>query len=366
MQEKYTIENIKNIFNNIIEEEQKENNIIINGNIFTLIEYYKSEIFKKRIHLCNPQTLILEIIEPIRSRGWYNQEEKQIVVLVDTVYGLKKTIYLEDIAHILTNIYHEIRHRYQEQKLQDAKQYNNFIMSIEKIIIKHDEKYYLKNHNKFLSEIDAEQYAYDKTTKYLKEKTTIYNKNKPYLDKFNDILKRNIYSYDPRIIFERFNYILQEHIKMKNEPNALEETIKEIIKNKNIEEYNTIKKVLTIIYNSNGTYKSIQEIINNSKEIDQNIIKLVISSESFIKNLDITTITEEEKKYLLDILKEIYINKINQMNNLKIINEEMIVSSSYKPYNIKLIEKELEVITSLTSQLSIQTIEEKNKTIKKK
>ena len=161
-------------------------------------------------------------------------------------------------------IYHEIRHRYQEQKDKDFKIYSNFLIAMEKVIVKNDYTYYKINHDYFLLEIDADQNAVQKTTKYIKENTNLYDESKDYINNYLENVERRLDVYNPQEIFERFNNILQEKIKKNSEKTcySLEDIIIEIYPNIDSVESRNMKTILSHIYNEDGTFKSIKEILS--------------------------------------------------------------------------------------------------------
>ena len=351
--EKYTLNDLKMIFETIKKEEEDSNNITIKGNIFTKVEYYKSDILKKKLKLAHPLTSLKYLTAPLHLGGWYDSNEKELVILINRMYEYMDTIPSDSFAQILMMIYHEIRHRYQEQKDKDFKIYSNFLIDMEKVIVKNDYTYYKINHDYFLLEIDADQNAVQKTTKYIKENTNLYDESKDYINNYLENVERRLDVYNPQEIFERFNNILQEKIKKNSEKTcySLEDIIIEIYPNIDSVESRNMKTILPYIYNEDGTFKSIKEILSIKKEIDIKILYLVLGSIPFIKSIDFKTLDKTELQYMVYILEDLYQQEYRRLERINMIKEEEISLLEYKIYNEKGIIKKLDNITILINTL---------------
>lgn len=351
--EKYTLNDLKMIFETIKKEEEYSNNITIKGNIFTKVEYYKSDILKKKLKLAHPLTSLKYLTAPLHLGGWYDSNEKELVILINRMYEYMDTIPSDSFAQILMMIYHEIRHRYQEQKDKDFKIYSNFLIAMEKVIVKNDYTYYKINHDYFLLEIDADQNAVQKTTKYIKENTNLYDESKDYINNYLENVERRLDVYNPQEIFERFNNILQEKIKKNSEKTcySLEDIIIEIYPNIDSVESRNMKTILSHIYNEDGTFKSIKEILSIKKEIDIKILYLVLGSIPFIKSIDFKTLDKTQLQYMVYILEDLYQQEYRRLERINMIKEEEISLLEYKIYNEKGIIKKLDNITILINTL---------------
>lgn len=351
--EKYTLNDLKMIFETIKKEEEDSNNITIKGNIFTKVEYYKSDILKKKLKLAHPLTSLKYLTAPLHLGGWYDSNEKELVILINRMYEYMDTIPSDSFAQILMMIYHEIRHRYQEQKDKDFKIYSNFLIAMEKVIVKNDYTYYKINHDYFLLEIDADQNAVQKTTKYIKENTNLYDESKDYINNYLENVERRLDVYNPQEIFERFNNILQEKIKKNSEKTcySLEDIIIEIYPNIDSVESRNMKTILSHIYNEDGTFKSIKEILSIKKEIDIKILYLVLGSIPFIKSIDFKTLDKTQLQYMVYILEDLYQQEYRRLERINMIKEEEISLLEYKIYNEKGIIKKLDNITILINTL---------------
>ena len=253
MKEQYKIEDLKKKLKEIVVAEEKENNINIEGYLLTISEYYKSSIVKNKLKLFPQKESILYLTAPLKFGGWYDIKDKRIIILINSLYEKFEFLSPDSFAHIIRKIYHEIRHVYQNEKMNNTSKYKDFYISLEKVLIKYDTLYYNLKHDFFLTEIDADIYSIEKTEKYLKEKTNeYYEENIPYIDtlKNNTSNRNNLYNEEE--IFEKFNFILQGKIKKnkKSSNEALDKTIKEL-------KYlpHNIKETFSIFYNQDGSFK---------------------------------------------------------------------------------------------------------------
>ncbi len=349
MKEQYKIEDLKRILKEIVIEEEKEHNINIEGYLLTISEYYKSSILKDKLKLFPQKESILYLTAPLKFGGWYDIKDKRIIILINSLYEKFDILTPDSFFHIIRKIYHEIRHVYQNEKMNNTNKYQEFYTFLEKILIKHDSLYYRLKHDFFLTEIDADTYSIEKTEKYLKEKNNgYYEENINDIDSFKRYLSHRNNIYNEEEIFEKFNFILQGKIKknkkFSNEP--LNKTIKEL----EYSSYN-IKDTLAIFYNQDGSFKTIKEIINNQNKVDNKIINTIITSISFIKSININNLGNEEIKYLIQALENKYQKELSKLETIKKINEEDLTFIEESIYNEKKQMKKLKNILSLRSIL---------------
>ena len=358
MKRQYKIEEVKEMFTKIIQEEEKENNIKINGNLFTIAEYYKSEILKRKLKITNPKKLLRTLTAPLNLKGWYSIEDKEIIVIINGLYE-RLEVYLEnDLIYLLRVIYHEIRHRYQIEKMKDTNKYKNFFISVERAIIYNEPSYYRLNWENFLIEIDANQDAIEKTEEYLKRKEAISREGLKIIKEIKKTTEQRYNLYDPVSIYEQFNFILQKKIKnyIKDSNTPLDDSIIELNSNIDSESYNNLKRTLSLIYSQDGSYKSIKEI-TAEKSIDNNIINIIFCTKSFLKSIKLNNLEDTEIKYMLHALEEFYQHENQRLKILKKINEEEQTISDL--YTEKKLAKKLPEIIALRSVLMNKLLNKK-------
>ena len=337
------IKEMKEVIYGIIEEEKKRYQIDINASPITIVEYYKTTILQKNLKLTTPVSTLVNLVAPINSLGWYNYKEKNIVIILNHYQEKENSTSLADL---IRTGYHEARHRYQDQVTMKKNQYESFLMNIEHIILQsHLGYYYYKNnHDSFMLEIDANIDSIDKTIEYLKKYPEIYKEFQEYLEEKQKKYQNDYLVYNPRKIFEILNKLI------KNNPDKI------------LNKYST----LSMFYNSDGTFKSISTILNNSNlnSVDKRIINIVLSSEAFLNQLDLENLNENEREYMINILKNTYQEEIKRQQN------EQSYSKNLKKLKLELLEKKglLETVKYLNrtlNKLLYQPIEKKD-TLKNK
>lgn len=355
----YTIEYLKKLFEIIIQEEESTNNIKIKGNIFTLGEYYKSSLLKENLKITKPINSLNHLTAPIRFGGWFNKSDKTTIVIINKMYEYMEAISTSSLTNLIHKIYHELRHRYQDEFMKNANKYTEFFIMLEKIIIINDPAYYRLNHDSFLIEIDADKNAINKTETLLKKKNIIDEDSKKYINEVNKSINERSILYNSINMFEKFHFILEGKVKKhkKNSENPLNDSIIELNSNTNSQEYNSIKRVLSYIYNQDGSFKSIKEILDSKKEIDINIINTVLCSKPFIKSIKLNTLKKSEIKYMLELLEILYQEIAEKIKILKKINtnEETLLYL----YTEKKMTKKLKETITLRSVLMNTLLNEK-------
>ena len=151
-------------------------------------------------------------------------------------------------------------------------------------------------------------------------------------------------------IFEKFNFTFQGKIKkFKKSTEPLKDGIKEITQDKEL------KQILKNIYNKDGSFQSIDKLLLNKEKIDINIINLVLSSKSYIKNLKIDKLEDNEIKYFAKILENLYNQNLNQLKKIKTQEKKS------RKTKEKRINKSLKEINTLRSILMNVVLNKKRK-----
>lgn len=342
---------LDNIINEIINEEKQNYNIDFDFINTYVIEYYKDVILKNiknginlikendTINIINIRNEIKKEINIGITKAFYNQEKNIIVVFKDKH---KKDNENDEIIDFLITIYHEIRHVFQENKLNIPEE--NFIFDIEFLAMYNNDdvlKTYNNNaefHKSFYFEIDSDIYAISKAKEYI-EKNNIENFNKEIFEKKKNSIIHRYISYN-------FDYFL--------------ETALNSIKNKNEIDVHNLSKtnivdILQLFFNDKAMFKNLDKIINNERllSIDVNITKLLLSSNLFLENLDINNLSDKSKFILNNILEE----KIEEFNQKNHLNEDFYKNKKIdlKRYNKtnKYLTNKLELLNNIYSALNI-------------
>ena len=302
---------IKKLINKVILEESKKDNIDVDINIFSIIEYYKSPIFKEKLKL-NKNS----IFKPLTCLGYKSSDNS--LVLFTTPYSKMYSILIQNdiknenqLFNILSTTYHEYRHLLQSKKI-----YKNIDLSIPNNLleinnnISYDEfKYIIDNfnmryvyyndgksdyrlfHDFYSFEIDADCYSFEKTENYLKENDSYNNyKDIIHLHKiYNNICKT---LYDIQVSLTKFLYILSiSNINVL----PYENTIIELLFEKDLKDNKFI-------------FRNINEILENEKfqNLDEKIKYSILSNNLLIKNIDIDRLNDEECHLYFKSLKYTY------------------------------------------------------------
>ena len=306
------IEDIKKIINGIVNEE-KVSGFDYDVAPLTIIEYYKNPILKKKM-------TINRAFEPLKAKGFYDIKERDICIFIN---GTNKVNFPKKLASIIKTTYHEIRHfqQYNEEMNDDYFSYEDFIKLYEIFLITQTSKSdYKARHDEYFLEIDANVYGISKTKEYLEKHNLLTEENRIFIEEKSKEYQLDYDKYDIQLTLKKFHEICQnKHIK-------------------NIDFW-----FFDIFYtNDLKKFKSINEIMSNPdiEKIDKRIIRDILSSEHFIKSVDFSTISEQEKNILMNALNEtleIYTRK--RTNCIKQFQQETIDSKNWLKLDTKISNK---------------------------
>ena len=154
-------------------------------------------------------------------------------------------------------------------------------------------------------EIGANLYSVFKAKEYLKNKyPEYYEQQKEEIHQLEQRYYHDYMTYDASDTVERMFQIIKSKMR--------------IHKATKIKSMDKISPILEMFFDENFSYKSIHEIIKHEKfsTLDKRIIYAVLSSKSFLENLTLSNLTEEELNLLSEALQ--YTNSMYQ-NQLKSI-----------------------------------------------
>lgn len=395
LKENLSIPEMKKLFNEIIKEEEKNYKINIKAFPITVLEFYKKEILKKGLILvkdkkyklkrkidclkeknnldiriifgeikqyCNEETLKkafklyqkvnYKLTMPLTTYGWFNPKTKQIFCILDKY---KNVPLLRNcrLDFLIMTAYHEVRHRFQEQVMLKQNTYESFLMQIEygiksSTIISGPDGFidYRIKHDRYMIEIDANNYSINKTIEYIKKYPEVYSKFKEKLEKRQKNYKQDLELYDPYSMFEKINKLIKDNSK---------EVLNKI-------------QILNIFYNEDGEFKSLTEILKEKDKVDYRIIELVLSSNAFLKQLDLNSLSTLQQEYMLNLLNKVYSLEVDKQQKLQdsdtydnlrdyLYNlKERLVSLSIKREFLKILNKKLEEFDNKNKKEQIETI----------
>lgn len=317
----------------ILEEESKKLGAKIDINPLTLVEYYKSDIFKQKTTLQKIQ----RGYSLINAGGFYDSETSEIVIFVDRMGYSEKVNSINKLAAVIQATYHEYKHQLQHMGKTLTKG-QKFIIEIERCLISLDNSHYKKHHNEYFMEIDADIYGTKRTYEYMaKQHPDEINETKIYLDKrLSDALHNRI-NYDSQKMFDKF----YKRCKQKNyQINTL-----------------NVPNIFIFIDNNNEFYplKRIMKAYQMGAIIDELTLLTVLGSKSYLKNLNYQSLTIEEKQFMLNIINKILENEVKRIDkNIRYYEGRKVKTKQY-----------LKIITNITDKIKFLNHEISNLTIYK-
>lgn len=320
------IQEIKEKCKSILEEEANKNGVSLNIEPITIVEYYKSDVFKNKTKLQK----IGKKLSLINTGGFFDSSNQKILVFLDRMGKYEKADSPNRFTAALFASYHEFRHQLQYLN-KDINPTAKFIINLEGIIKTYARSDYKLNHDKYYMEIDANSYALNKTDEYFKEnEPEKYESTKDYLNKRWGISTQyHLNNYDFQKTFTKF-YLISKVKRLKF--NSL-----------NIPELN-------IFFNEKNKFRNLSEILELFKKsnLDESILHSILGSSLFIRQLNIKSLSNEEKQFISNILtveieKEKRRIEENTKNyeNRKINCKEYLKSCKEPLKKIKFISKEV-------------------------
>lgn len=306
-------EELKQIIEEITEEEQKEvfpEKLKVHP-IF-LHEYYKIDKVKTRWKLVDFKEKISIIRNSLRTLGLNFKNDNEIYIILTILFKetIKKRIDTKNphqLVELITTVYHEIGHSRQRIKTENYSYYEQMLINpIEDYIKNNNGAHYGKNHDDYLSEIDADIYGITKSEQFLKQ-NNLYEEEKDYIKglKAEYYLRKKNYDFDE--IFEEFYKIYKSKaIKQRGKINN------------NL----PLETFIDIFFEKDtANFKSIIDICRNKNfdTLDKEMFCRVLTSRPFIEQLNFKEITREEISFMIEIIKYIF----EQEENKRRYNESL-------------------------------------------
>lgn len=293
-----SIEDMKKIAHEIIDEEMEKEGIELNVFPLTFVEYYDNYIFSKNFNLIE---MAAYSAAPLIANG-LNNLKGDTVIFLNRINKIEK---IENkIFRLANTCYHEARHSMQQKF--DEYSYDGFLRDIDHFL--ETDMDYTLEHDKYSFEIGANLYGVRKAKEYLRTKyPTLYEKQKNEIEKKEKIYKLDYMTYDASDNIERAIQKLKKQIEFKgNKAKPQKE----------------ISPILEIFLNEDASFKNLSEVMQNDKfkELDRRIVYAFLSSKSFLEEVDMERLPQEE---------------------LELVNESLEYTSFLYKNQSKLIEKSL-------------------------
>lgn len=294
----YTVSEIKTRLRKIYEQELEPHNDIVEFFPLTIVQYYKSPIFKERLELSHLS--FKEIVKPFKCIG-YHARNNNIVIFIRK----KKIKNMYDLPMFIKTLYHELKHYKQHMMSKNSKDVNldKVRYDMEAFIMQNDYEHYETNYYGYYFEMEAELYALNKSLKYLQENGLLSDNLRWQYEKEKEV-----------ILFIMCNFNIQIYLKK----------IHEIMQTDFIE----IQSWLFIFYNKDGTFKKIEEILDliNLYDVGEDVFNIFFTSEAFLASADFSSLTSEQQNVISKALQSSYELEIERYkNNFNFLKKGIII-----------------------------------------
>lgn len=306
-EKKLSVSEIKRIAHQIIDEEEKKWNIELDIFPFTFIEYYTSDIFKKRFKLSNA---LYNITLPFTSYGINDMKGNSIIFLNQYNRYIKTE---EKLFQLLVACYHEYRHSIQEQ--YDICSYEGFLYYMDEFVRSKISIDYDLDHDKYSYEIGANLYSVGRAKEYMiNNYPDLYEKQKKEIEALEQQYIFDYMTFDPSDLIERVIKILKFNNKIQDNKFVSKINKKSgfsFIKKIDI---NDVPAVLKIFLDDNFNFKPIKEIkrLADINSLDERIIYYFLSSNSFLESIDLEKLSDSELQLINQSVRYTYVSYINQ------------------------------------------------------
>ncbi len=273
-------EKFLNILNGVAQDIKKRDHIDFDLHILSKEEYYQYAMDDKEFLDCSVKDIIELLSVPFNAKGWYGYKSDEVFLLYDV-----KNI-LRDFQFSFISLLHECRHKYQEEHFDNYSKYQRFLFYIEHIIMNADYKYYLKNHDSFLIEIDADLFALDNALPYVNGKKKYIKQS--YFDRYRDNSLINFKLYDDIELFDYYCSI--------------------VMNNDNIDDFKDFDSdygVENFLFPGGKSLVSFFELYDRRHLFDEGIVNLIMSSKTMLDSIKYTDLNIEEIDYLISIINNV-------------------------------------------------------------
>ena len=267
-----------------------EEDLEANANFVSLLQFYKDEFVFKSFLFNDINGKINLLMTPFEAKGInYNDE---IYMFLRDYNKEKKKSPSKAFVEFLRVSFHELEHSRQRcggsvfRPIDDSFNYSfeNCAMNVyEDFIIKNDYIFYLRYHDYFLTEIDANLYAAIKARRIINRNQELFDTEMEYKKalKHLNIEAKTWFdwrdSYDFDLIFKRYNELKKENLNLLD---------------------------ILIYENNTPKFKRIADIYNadNFDKFDRHLIDHIITSQTYINQFDIEKLSKDEVYILIRAL----------------------------------------------------------------
>lgn len=236
--------------------------------IVNKLKYYRSDFFKNNIKTKKLKEKITYIKYPFIYSGLYSEESNLIIIFINNckttpTINIKNEFTTHDIINTIRILYHEIKHLTQSRERYSGPMTTvEFIYEMEDVLTNYNPKYYDSKHDDFFIEIEANVYATYKLNEFVSNNNILDKGELRFIEKLQNKYKNRLNKYNFYKQFSEFIKCCDKYKLYKNATN----------------------RVIKMIYDEEGNFKSLKEIILDQEfnKLDIKIKKIVI--DFLIKN----------------------------------------------------------------------------------
>lgn len=315
----------------------------------TIVEWYKSNIFKKQLITNNIKDNILERYKPFQAVGIYFRTQKSLAVFfqrseINSLLEYTRFTLEELILYYIVAVFHELEHHYQyvsryETRKSSKISFFDFTYDIEYFVFGNNHKHYHEHHDEYWLEIVANLYSVERACDFLRSKGLITKK-----------IEKNLRKYKNKYLFASNNYDIHCFLH----------ELHKIVKDSSKVDINNYW-YLWLLYENNGQFNSIDDIIYCADKlgIDEEVLKYFFSSKDFLESLDFNSLSKENKKVIISAIEhalEIEINRCkknrNFLQNKQITLKQYLIASKKAFDKIIYFNKKLEELRNTIDLIS--------------
>ena len=368
-----TVHDAYQMAKDILDQENKKYGLNLSVNLLGLKSYYTSDLFKKKYKLNRGKYKLHTALLPFKLLGEYgsiqqeNQIKKEYVIVFPDSCILNSLFTCKGmLSDLLVTCYHEITHAKQEVTRSHKYGYRYFenvaIFHMEKAIMDYDYDFYLKHHDSFYKEIDANLKGNLMSIKYL-------NTNYPNsYQNDKEILYRNSILHEYQLKNYDFNFFLEKiyDIYSKNPQNFYENApdfvpIPTSFCLPGSTRFKSVKEIMHtyedwITPHKDFFGKKVQISDKKEKEYFE-LFAAFLTSDLYLNQLDLNNLSDEEKKFL-DLACLYSINKERdreKFNNS--VRDLPFVSADGRHYNIEDNQQRLRKLKDIVKYLDVNSLE---------
>ena len=287
---KMRMEELKEVCNSLLVQDAESDGIDLNIHPMTIGEYYMSDVFRQKTVLQK-----VKYGKALKNGGGFlDGKTGDVFIFIDKLAKWENIYSARKLAAIIFAVYHEYRH---------LLQFSGNVSSLDRVLIDIEKRKnvvmfndYLRNHDAFFIEIDANLYAIRRTREYFKKYALdMYDEADEFLNPREDIANFYLNNFDFQLFFDEFYEMCEDN-------------------NIRISKFNS--PILNVFYDDDNHFRTLEEILELSKmcEVDREILYGVLGSYSFLEQLEYESLKDEERKLIFKVLNGVIQDEGRRLN----------------------------------------------------